>query len=84
MQILSAGLDERSAERHVSAEAAYSVLLPPPAALSSGVDVDMNGAGFIDAADHSPFIRFTDAGGNADVYGNQGGGNDQCRRLSWG
>lgn len=70
VQILSSGLDDRGAERQVSALAAYSIAFPPPAALSSGVDVDMNGAGFIDATDHSPFIQLSDAAGNADLYGN--------------
>lgn len=81
VQILSTGLDDRGAERQVSAEAAYSVAFPPPAALSSGVDLNMGGSGFIDSTNHSPFIRFSDAAGNADVYGD---GNNNHTTWSFG
>ena len=71
VEIISTGLDDRGAERQVSALAANSTLFPPPAALSSGVNVDMGGSGFIDSTNHSPFIQLSDAGGNEAVYGDQ-------------
>ena len=78
IQILATALDEREAERQILAEVAYSVAFSPPAALSSGVDVDMQGSGFIGATNHSHLIRFTNVSGNADVYGDN---NDETTRF---
>ena len=72
IEIRTVGLANREAEREIFAEVAATVAVPPPAALSSGVNVNMGGSGFIDAADHSHLIRFSDAGGNADIYGDAG------------
>jgi hypothetical protein len=65
MQIVATGLEEREAKRVILAEVARTVAFSPPASLSSGVDVNLNGSSFIDGTNHDHRIRIT-AG---DIYG---------------
>jgi len=73
IQIEATALDDREAERQILAEAVESVAFPPPAPLSSGVDVDMQGAGFIDGTNHHHNTYITDASGNSAIYGDDAG-----------
>lgn len=69
IQIVATGLDQRGAQRQIIAEASSGVRFPPPAPLSSGVDVDLGGASFIDGTNHDHRIYITDGSGNAATYG---------------
>lgn len=69
IQILATALDDRGAERRILAEAASTVAFAPPAPLSSGVDVNLNGSGFIDGVNHDHRIYITAGGGASAVYG---------------
>jgi hypothetical protein len=59
IQILATGLNERDAERQVLAETTSTVTFAPPAPLSSGVDVNLNGTSFIDGVNHHHDIDLT-------------------------
>src|SRR5713101_6059841 len=69
IQITATGRDDREAERQIFAEVTASTAFAPPAPLSSGVDVDLNGSGFIDGVNHDHRIYITDANGTAGIYG---------------
>jgi len=55
-QILATAQDERGAERQILAEATQTSTFAPPAPLSSGVNVNLNGAAFIDGVNHHHLI----------------------------
>lgn len=72
IQVLTTAVDERGAERQLLAEVVQTTTFAPPAPLSSGVDVNLNGAGFIDGVNHHHSIYITPASGNAAIYGDDG------------
>jgi hypothetical protein len=72
IQILATGLDSREAQRQTLVEAARSTLFAPAAPLSSGVDVNLNGSGFIDGVNHDHRIYLTGGSGSAAIYGDSG------------
>ena len=71
-QVLATAQDERDAERQILAEVVESTTFAPDAPLSSGVDVNLNGSGFIDGVNHHHLIHITSAGGAAGMYGDAG------------
>jgi len=78
IQITATGLDDRSAERQIFAEVRETTAFSPPAPLSSGVNVDLNGSGFLDGVNHDHRIYITPGSGNAAIYGdNATGGTDE-------
>ncbi len=80
IQILATGLDDREAQRQILAEAVGTTAFAPPAPLSSGVNVDLNGSGFLDGVNHDHRIVINPGSGNATIYGdNATGGTDSQR-----
>jgi len=69
LQIVSTGLDNRDAERQLIADVTSTVSFAPPAPLSSGVDVNLNGTGFIDGVNHDHRIYITEGTGVNAMYG---------------
>src|SRR5439155_23257617 len=74
LQILATGFDDREAQRQILAEAVGTTAFAPPAPLSSGVNVDLNGSGFLDGVNHSHLIYITPGNGNATIYGDNATG----------
>lgn len=69
IQLVSTGLDDRDAERQLIAEVTSTVTFAPPAPLSSGVDVNLNGSGFIDGVNHDHRIYISAGNGTDAIYG---------------
>lgn len=69
IQILATGLDSREARRQILAEAVETTAFAPPAPLSSGVDVNLSGSGFIDGVNHDHRIYITAGSGSGAIYG---------------
>jgi hypothetical protein len=68
IQILATGRDYRGAERRLLAEVRAATAFAPPAPISSGVDVDLNGSGFLDGVNHDHRIVIS----SATIYGDTG------------
>src|SRR5262245_5510822 len=71
-QIIGTALDDREAERQILAEVIQTTAFAPPAPLSSGVDVNLNGSGFLDGVNHHHMIYITPSNGNSANYGDNG------------
>jgi hypothetical protein len=69
LQIVATAQDERGAERQILAEVAQTTSFSPPAPLSSGVDVFLNGSGFIDGVNHDHRIYISNTNGVNSMYG---------------
>ncbi len=69
IKILATGVDLRGAQRQLLAEVSNTTTFPPAAPLSSGVDVWLNGSGFIDGVNHDHRIYISNANGNSAMYG---------------
>jgi hypothetical protein len=76
IQILATALDGRDAERQILAEVVQTTTSAPEAPLSSGVDVNLNGSGFIDGVNHHHLIYITAAGGVGGIYGDASNGSE--------
>ncbi len=73
MQIVATGLDARGAERQILAEVRETTSFAPPAPLASGVDVNLNGSGFIDGVNHDHRIYISAGSGTDAIYGDGDG-----------
>jgi hypothetical protein len=73
IQIEATAFDDREAERRILAEATAATAFAPPTPLSSGVDVNLSGSGFIDGVNHDHRIQIAPDSGNDAIYGDVGG-----------
>src|SRR5262245_2311291 len=71
-QITGTALDSREAERQILAEVIETTTFAPPAPLSSGVDVNLNGSGFLAGVNHHHMIYIPPANGIPAIYGDNG------------
>lgn len=78
VQLRATGFDERGARRDFVADVVRTIAFVPPAPLSSGIDVNLNGSGFLDGVNHHHDILI----GAEGIYGDDSTETTDATNLS--